>query len=73
MSFKDQQELPTEGQFVFLWSGINGVWSRTYHWIAGTLHIYSPGDGWESDNDTYRDLLSLVDDHVHAFIVLEEE
>lgn len=37
---KQHKEMPTEGQFVAVWSNSLGLWSGVYKWIGGDLNEY---------------------------------
>ena len=38
---KQVDEMPTSGQFVAVWSGLDGkIWSDTLRWIDGKIYSY---------------------------------
>lgn len=60
---KFQTEQPTRGQFVAVWTYDDKVWSDTYAWIGGKLHIYC-----DVSDEFKRETKTFVDDITFFYI-----
>ena len=38
---RQSKEMPTEGQFVAMWSNDSEIWSGVFKWINGKLYRYN--------------------------------
>lgn len=56
---KQTNTMPTEGQFVVVYTNNNGIWPDTFMWVNGELRIYDDDeDNFLSSNYNINEQLS---------------